>query len=111
MTDVSVPIGVTSYVQPIYAANTKYTVTASITTVSAAVVPANPSRLGILIYNNSANSVYINFGATASSSNAMCVLIATFTTYQMLGPAIYTGQISGIRNAGSGTLLVTELIS
>ncbi len=100
---------VVSLIQPITAANTKYTASASVGTTSLIVCAANPNRLGLFIYNNSSNSAYINFGAVANSGTAMVVLIPTFSTYSMPGPVIYTGQISAIRNSGSGILMCTEL--
>ncbi len=102
---------VMSSIQQILASSTTYTASSSVGTSSVVVLAANPKRLGFLIYNNSANSVYIDFSPLASSSTHMVLLIATFATYQMLGPVVYTGMISAIRNAGSGILMITELIA
>ncbi len=91
-----------------YSSAAHITTTASITTASAVVVPVNYKRKGLIIFNNSANSVYLTYGATSSSASCTRIL-ATFTQYETYGPVSYTGVISGIRNAGSGTLTVTEL--
>jgi hypothetical protein len=88
--------------------NAKLTVTPSIALVSTQIIATNTARKGLIIYNNSANSVYVNFGATASSSTAMTIIIPSFNHWVMPMP-IYRGQMSAIRNAGSGTLLITEL--
>lgn len=83
------------------------TISASVATTSVVVLPANRWRNGLTIYNNSANSVYLTFGPISSGSTCTRIL-ATFAQWDMLGPVIYTGQISAIRNAGSGTLVITE---
>jgi hypothetical protein len=90
------------------AANATVIATPSVTTTTVQLIDANPQRKGLMIYNNSANTVYIAYSATASSSVRMTLPIATFATWNMPSP-IYTGPISGIRNAGSGTCMVTEL--
>lgn len=68
----------------------------------------NMDRRGIIVYNNSSNSVYLTFGPIATSSTCSLIL-ATFASWQMLGPVIWCGPISAIRNAGTGNVLVTEL--
>lgn len=77
--------------------------------VSTLVVAANPARKGLLIYNNSANSIYLKYGYSPVTSGNCTRILATFTHLEMTGPYIYTGPIYGIRNAGSGTCTVTEL--
>lgn len=79
-----------------------------VTTTSQLLIAANPNRIGLLMYNNSANSIYIAYGAAANSANKMSRILATFTQFAM-EPPIYTGPIYGIRNSGTGTVLVTEL--
>lgn len=88
--------------------NVVTTVSPSVTTSSVVIVQANPRRRGIIIYNNSANSAYLTYGLT-SASNTCTRILATFTQFEMLGPVVYTGAIAAIRNAGSGTLIITEL--
>lgn len=83
------------------------TITASIALISTQVVASNPARKGLVIYNNSANSVYLTYGPV-STSNACTRILTTFAQWDMPSP-IYTGAISGVRNAGLGTLVVTEL--
>lgn len=75
--------------------------------VSIVISPANPNRIGFTVWNNSANSAYLTFGATASSASPTYIH-PTFSTLAFFGPAIYTGVLSAIRNAGSGTMVVTE---
>lgn len=83
-------------------------VSPTITTSSVQIIAANPSRIGLLLYNNSANSRYIAYAPTANSSTNMTVIIPTFATWVMPYP-IYTGALSAIGNAGTGNILVTEL--
>lgn len=88
---------------------TTRTVSNSITTVSQLVVPYNKRRKGLTIYNNSSNSVYITFGPT--SAGATCTrILGSFTQFDMLGPVVYKGEISAIRNSGSGALIITEYL-
>ncbi len=89
--------------------NAKITKTALITTVSQVIVPANPSRVGCLIWNPTANSVYIAYGPVCDG-NKQTAIILTNTTWAMPNPT-YTGIISCIRNSGSGSIFVTELIN
>ncbi len=84
------------------------TISPSVLLVSQVVLPANASRKGFIIYNNSANSVYLTYGPTSTGSTCTRIL-ATFANFESLGPVVYTGQISAIRNAGAGTLVITEL--
>lgn len=95
-------------IQP--AAKATITTTPSIALSSTLIVGKTPTRVGFYIWNNSSNSIYVTFGPTSNSSTPT-VIIPTFTSYISLGSAVYTGPISGIRNAGSGTVTITELIS
>ncbi len=92
-----------------YSDNTIIVNTPSITTVSQVVLQANPVRKGLVIYNNSSNSVYIAFAPTCSSASKMTLIIPTFSQYVMQLP-IYGGVISAIRNSGTGSLLITESV-
>ncbi len=75
---------------------------------SVQIVAANANRKGLIIYNNSANSIYVAFAATANSANNLTVIVPTFTSYIMQFP-IYTGVLAATRNSGSGSAIVTEL--
>jgi hypothetical protein len=81
-----------------------------ITTASKVIAPANNRRLGLILYNQSANSVYISFTAVGDSATTLCAIIPSFQSWTMQKP-IYQGVISGIRNSGTGTVVVTELVS
>lgn len=79
-----------------------------ITTTSQLILAANPLRKGLILYNNSANSVYVALGSAANSSTNMTFILATFAHLIFPSP-IYLGAIYGIRNSGTGTVLSTEL--
>ncbi len=84
------------------------TVSAAVALTSVQIAPANAQRRFFMLYNNGANSCYINFGQ-AASGNTCSVIIPTFTTWSWPSSiAIYTGTINAIRNAGTGTIIVTE---
>jgi hypothetical protein len=76
---------------------------------SVPVLAANANRVGFVIYNNSANSVYICLGPTASGVGCHKIL-ATFASWECYGPVCYTGAMSAIRNAGTGQLNIVELV-
>lgn len=86
------------------------TTTASITTASVLVSPGDKRRLGFYIWNNSANSVYLSFD-TVSTSASPTRILATFATWESVGGICYTGPISAIRNSGSGTVTLWELLA
>lgn len=79
------------------------------TSSSSLIVPRNPARRGFVIYNNSKHSVYLTYGSI-STSDACTRILEGFTQFESLGPVIYTGEISAIRNGGNGTLTVTEIL-
>lgn len=80
----------------------------SIALVSTRIIAANPNRRGLILYNNGANSVYVALGSPANSNTNMTFIIATFA-HLILPLPIYTGDIYGVRNAGAGVVLSTEL--
>jgi hypothetical protein len=87
----------------------KITVTSSIGITAVLGIDTNHLRIGAIIYNNSANSVYMAYGSTVSTANYMTVIIPTFIQWVMPAP-IYYGPLSFVRNAGSGTVMVTEIL-
>jgi hypothetical protein len=94
---------------PLVAGTSTVRVSATITTASVKIISANPARLGLILYNNSANSVYICLGQAANSSNSLTFILPTFQHLVLPTSPIYTGDIYGIRNAGTGTVVSTEL--
>lgn len=78
---------------------------------SVQIAPSNSKRLGLILYNNGSNSCYVNFKKDASS--ALCsIIIPSFTSWIWnLPDCMYVGPISAIRNAGSGTIIITEFLA
>lgn len=100
-----------AYVRGMYPDKANIITTPAVVNVSQLVLPANSSRRGLIIYNNSANSVYLAFDTICNSGNRMTLIIATFNQWVMPLP-IYTGPIAAIRNgAGTGVLMITELVT
>lgn len=82
-----------------------------ITTSSVKIVNANPARKALVLYNNSANSVYLSTATPATSGTNLFYILPTFTQVsltQLMPNTVYTGAIYGIRNAGTGSVVVTE---
>jgi len=76
----------------------------STSTSSANLIAVNTLRRGASIFNDSAVTMYVKFGATASSSDYTHAL-ATATS--MLIPESYGGQVDGILASSTGTARVT----
>lgn len=75
---------------------------------SAQLLGANTARTGLLLTNTDANSVYVYYGTTATSTK-FSVIIPANGYWEMPQP-IYTGRIDAIWAAdGSGSLIGTEL--
>ena len=75
-------------------------------TTSNTILATNTNRIGATIWNNSTANLYIEFGATATTS-AFLAKIAAGGYYEL--PFRYTGIISGIWDAANGNALVREL--
>lgn len=83
---------------------TPTSVTASTTNV--VLLAANSVRKGTTIWNNSTANLYVELGATASTS-AFTARVGAGGYYEI--PFTYTGVISGIWDAANGSALVREL--
>lgn len=89
--------------------STSGTATPTSVVASAASVPllaANSARKGTTIWNNSTANLYIELGATASTS-AFTARLGAGGYYEV--PFTYTGAISGIWDVANGSALVREL--
>jgi hypothetical protein len=90
---------------------TKITASPSIGTTSTLIIGENTSRIGAVLWNNSANSAYIALAATGDSSNSMTYILASFASLVLPIEPIYQGPISAKRNAGSGSIVITEFLA
>ncbi|MEH2224387.1 hypothetical protein [Nostoc sp.] len=84
--------------------STPTTVASSIS--SATILAANSNRKGMTLWNDSTATLYLEFGATATTS-AFVAKIYPSGYYEL--PFHYTGVISGIWSAANGNALVREL--
>lgn len=102
---------VTCYAAPPYRSNriSRFTTASTAATVSVLIAPANPDRIGFTIYNNVNNTSYITFGETSAGSTPSFI-IGAFGSFVWPAAICYTGPIAGIRNAGTGTFTITEIL-
>lgn len=93
---------------PRVSAATKTSVTSSGASVQ--IVAANVSRLGLVIYNDDANPLFINYGSTATTAiGGFSYKILSGATWEMPDPK-FTGAVNGIwQAAGTSGISVTEL--
>ena len=88
--------------------------TATVTRVAASITvvtlkSANTDRQGLIIYNDSATStLYVKFGASASSTDFTLALAPAILFESPAGIA-YTGIVTGIWSLAVGAAQVTEL--
>lgn len=73
---------------------------------SVQLLAANALRRGVVIYNDSTQTLYIKFGTTASSTS-FTKLLATNAEYVV--PFNYSGRIDGIWASANGNARITEL--
>lgn len=85
------------------------TTTVAISTTSVQFLDADANRKGAVIFNDSARSLYLTFGPTASVTGPTKI-IGPYAEWHLPGPAVWCGELSGIRESGSGSLVVTEEI-
>ncbi|MEH2287173.1 hypothetical protein [Nostoc sp.] len=86
--------------------NTSTPTSVDAATTSNIILAANSNRVGATIWNNSTANLYIEFGATTTTS-AFVAKISPGGYYEL--PFRYIGVISGIWDAANGKALVREL--
>lgn len=75
---------------------------------SVTLVSANPNRKGLIVVNDSNETLYLKYGATASSTS-YTVKLLTGDTWEMTPHLLYTGIIDGKWSAADGSAMITEL--
>lgn len=89
---------------------TKVTTSSAVGVASVQLVAANPLRLGFTIWNNANNTRYVTLGPVSSSASPTFI-VGAFSSFIWPYPDLaYTGAISAIGNAGSGTMTITEFL-
>lgn len=71
-------------------------------------LPVNPNRKGVLIYNDSPSMLFLKFGP-AVTSNSYTLQVAPMGLYQSQWPIAPTTVISGRWGAASGSAYITEI--
>lgn len=75
---------------------------------STALAASNTARTGLIIFNDSPSYLYVNYGATASTT-AFTYKLDPYGTLEM-GSPVFTGAVNGIWSAdASGAARVSEL--
>jgi hypothetical protein len=95
----------------LFSATPLVSISPTVALTSVQIIAANPNRKGFVLYNNGGNSAYITYGTTSSSA-APSFIIGAFTNGPTVitTPVIYTGPLAAVRNAGSGTIIITEFL-
>jgi len=71
--------------------------------------PSNQARRGLVIYNESADVMYVGFGSAASLTTTRYTLqLVAGAYYEMPGAPFYTGEVS-ILGTATDAALVTEM--
>jgi sensor c-di-GMP phosphodiesterase-like protein len=81
--------------------------TVAAVTASTVLLAAKTTRRGATIFNDSAATLYVNFGATADATDNYVVPLDSKAYYEV--PFAYTGVISGIWSAANGNAQIYEL--
>lgn len=68
---------------------------------------ANGNRAGVILVNDSTSTLFLKYGATATSSS-YTYQIGAGVTWEMPAP-IYSGKIDGIWSAANGNAVITEV--
>lgn len=68
---------------------------------------SNANRLGLVIANDSTSTLYVKFGATASTTS-YTIKLSPGALYET-GETVYTGIVDGIWSSANGNAYVTEL--
>lgn len=81
----------------------------AVSTTSATVLAANGDRKYAIIHNASGGTLSLRFGSDAATTSAggFTVNVSDGSAYEVTG--VYKGAITGILDAGSGNVSVTEI--
>jgi hypothetical protein len=94
----------TSIAQPATSTVTSVAMTAVVATI----LVANATRMGVILWNDGNNNVFVKLGAGATTAS-FTVRLASKSEWELPFP-VYTGQITGICAAAlTATMLATEL--
>ena len=77
--------------------------------VSVQLLAANTNRLGVIVVNDSSQTLYLKFGTTASATDYTYKIRSQTSVEIIFSSFIYTGRIDGIWAAANGAAQITEL--
>ena len=84
------------------------TITAPVAQVSQLVLSYDHCRKSLVIYNDAPCATFLTFGPVASLVNATAI-IRPYGHWELWGPAIWCGEVSAIREADSGPLVISVM--
>ncbi len=88
------------------ATGTKSSVASSASSVT--ILASNTSRKGAMIYNDSTQILYLDLSGGTASSSSYSVQIPPSGFFELPGPTVYNGAITGIWASANGSARVTE---
>lgn len=88
------------------ATGTKSSVAASATSVT--ILASNTSRKGAIIFNDSTALLYLDLSGGAATSSSYSVQVPANSYFEVPGPNIYNGAITGVWASAVGNARVTE---
>ncbi len=100
-------LGIEGTVNHTGAANgTKASVASSASSVT--ILAANTSRKGAMVYNDSTQILYLDLTGGTASNSSYSVQVPANGFFELPGPSIYSGLITGIWASATGNARVTE---
>lgn len=75
---------------------------------SVTILAANANRKGATIYNDSTQILYLDLSGGTASSSSYSTQVGSQQLFELPGPTIYTGLITGIWASANGNARVTE---
>ena len=93
-------------IQASAATGTKSSVASSGSSVT--ILAANTARKGAVVYNDSTQILYLDLSGGTASNTAYSVQIPSNGFFELPGPTIYNGLITGIWASANGNARVTE---
>lgn len=88
------------------ATGTKTNVSSSATSVT--ILASNTSRKGALFYNDSTQICYLDLSGGTASTSSYSVQMPSQSLFELPGPVIYNGLVTGIWASANGSMRVTE---
>jgi hypothetical protein len=75
---------------------------------SVTILASNTSRKGAMVYNDSTQILYLDLSGGTASNSSYSVQVGSQGFFELPGPTIYNGAITGIWASANGNARVTE---